>query len=78
MFSLKDLGFTWVRNPFLEGFLEPAHVKRFARHADKGHNLEELFLSRLTQLLDVVTTWDRYRTDGLTSSPPGTGTELMG
>jgi hypothetical protein len=29
-------------------------VERFGRHADEGHDLQELLLPRVAQLLDVV------------------------
>jgi hypothetical protein len=50
---------TRIANPLLQCFLEATHVERFGRHADEGHDLQELLLPRVTQLLDIVAACNR-------------------
>lgn len=52
----KKLGYplTWVGEPLLERLLEAPHVQGLGRHADERHDLQELFLAGVAQLLDVV------------------------
>ena len=45
---------TRVLHPLLEDLLEPADVQRLGGHADQGHDLEELLLAGLDELVDVV------------------------
>lgn len=45
---------TWILDPFLQRLLQPPDVQGLRRHPDEGHDLEELLLPGLAQLVDVV------------------------
>jgi hypothetical protein len=48
---------TWVAHPLLKRLLEPPDVQGLRRHPHQGHYLQELLLSSVTELLDIVSTW---------------------
>jgi len=50
---------TRVAHPLLERLLQATHVEWFGRHADQRHDLQELFLASVTELLNVVTACKR-------------------
>ena len=46
---------TRILYPLLQGFLQPSDVERLGGHVHQHHDLQKLLLSRLAQLLHVVT-----------------------
>jgi hypothetical protein len=45
---------TWILNPFLQRLLKPSDVQRLGGHSHQGHDLKELLLTGLAQLMHVV------------------------
>ena len=46
-----------IGHPLVQCLLEPTNVQRFRGHPNQCHDLQELFLARITQLLDVISPW---------------------
>lgn len=50
---------TRIVDPLLEGLLQSADVQGFGGHSHQGHDLEELFLASLAQLLHIIAPWKK-------------------
>lgn len=46
---------TRIVGPLVQRLLQPADVKWLGSHADQGHDLEELLLAGVVQLLHIIT-----------------------
>ena len=48
---------TRILYPFLKSFLQSSDVQRFGGHVDQHHDLQELLLPGLAQLLNIISAW---------------------